>query len=59
MLEPTEKLIYAGRSGSACDPDDGSGAAFTVNGERWFAVEYETRPGDAGRASYVEELHRG
>jgi hypothetical protein len=46
MFAPEEKAIgeYYGRTSAACDPDDGSGAAFLARGERWFVVEYEIVP---------------
>lgn len=62
MYDPSEStaLQHSGiRTGSACDPDDGSGAACFVGDERYVAVEYEARAGDAGRASYIEDLRRG
>ena len=56
MFDTQESEIpaYAGRSFR--DPDDGSGAACLVGGERYFELEIETVPDDIGRASYIEEL---
>jgi hypothetical protein len=60
MFDPAEKALeYTGRSGWSVDPDDGSNTACLVMGEAMVAVEYECRAGDAGRASYIEELRRG
>lgn len=52
-----EALHHNGiRTGSACDTDDGSGAACFVGGERLFEVEVETLPDVLVSRSYIEEL---
>ncbi len=59
MYDPSEakNLQHCGiRTGSACDTDDGSGAACFVGGERMFELEVEALPDVLVSRSYIEEL---
>lgn len=58
MSQPIEKATgdYEGRSFR--DPDDGSGAACSVGGERMFALDLESVPDVLVSNSYIAELRR-
>jgi hypothetical protein len=47
------------RTGSACDTDDGSGAACFVADMRVFEVDYEVVPDVLVSQSYCDELRHG
>jgi hypothetical protein len=60
LPDETKALQHNGiRTGSACDTDDGSGAACFVANDPLFEVDYEFVPDVLVSQSYCDELRHG